>query len=38
MSLLRTCVQGTRAVIGFQGSSQYTVDAEWLQPVEVVRK
>jgi len=38
MSLLRTCVQGTRAVIGLQWFSQYTVDREWAQLIEVVRK
>lgn len=38
MSLLATCVQGPRAVIGFQGSRQYKVDREWAQLIEVVRK
>ena len=38
MSLLRTCAQGTRAVIGSQGFSQYTVDRERAQLIEVVRK
>jgi hypothetical protein len=35
MSLLRTCGNGTRAVIGVQGLSQYTVGCEWLQAFDL---
>lgn len=36
MSLLRTCGNGTRAVIGFQGLSQFTVGSEWAQLVDLI--